>query len=52
MPVTEYDVGPGAYGVAVGADGTVWATLVERGELVRLHPDGRTTRISLDADQS
>ena len=27
MLVTEYDVGPGAYGVAVAADGAVWTSL-------------------------
>jgi hypothetical protein len=27
MLVTEYDVGPGAYGVALAADGAVWTSL-------------------------
>jgi hypothetical protein len=35
MLVTEYDVGPGAYGVAVAADGAVWTSLTGRGG-----PDG------------
>ena len=39
MLVTEYDVGPGAYGVAVAADGAVWTSLTGRGELARVGPD-------------
>jgi virginiamycin B lyase len=41
MLVTEYDVGPGAYGVALAADGAVWTSLTGRGELARVGPDGR-----------
>jgi virginiamycin B lyase len=52
MFVTEYDVGPGAYGVAVDADGAVWTTAVERGELVRLDPNGARSRVRLDGGQS
>ena len=36
---TEYDVGPGAYGVAIAADGAVWTSLTGRGELARVGPD-------------
>ena len=49
MLVTEYDVGPGAYGVAVAADGAVWTSLTGRGELARVGPDGQVSRIRLDA---
>lgn len=52
MRITEYDVGPGAYGVAIAADGAVWTSLVERGELVRLAPDGSCTRVGLDSPRS
>jgi streptogramin lyase len=52
MRVTEYDVGPGAYGVALAADGAVWASLPERGELVRLGPGGHVSRVRLDAAES
>jgi virginiamycin B lyase len=41
MIVTEYEVGPGAYGVALGADGAAWTSLTGRGELARVgrgHP--------------
>jgi hypothetical protein len=41
MLVTEYDVGPGAYGVALAADGAVWTSLTGRGELARVGPDGQ-----------
>lgn len=51
MRITEHAVGPGAYGVAIGADGTVWTSLVERGELARLDPDGTCTRIDLGSSQ-
>jgi virginiamycin B lyase len=47
MTVTEYDVGPGAYGVALAADGAAWTSLVERGELARVGPGGDVSRISL-----
>ena len=43
MPITEYEVGPGAYGVAIDADGGVWTTLVELGELARLGKVGRSS---------
>ena len=36
MIVTEYEVGPGAYGVALGADGAAWTSLTGRGELARV----------------
>ena len=49
VDVTEYDVGPGAYGVALAADGAAWTSLVERGELVRVGPDGQVSRIKLEA---
>src|SRR6185437_11966527 len=52
MLVTEYDVGPGAYGVAVAADGAVWTSLTGRGELARVGPDGQVSRIPLDTGQS
>jgi virginiamycin B lyase len=52
MRVTEYEVGPGAYGVAIAADGAVWTTRVDAGELVRLDPDGELSRISWDAPRS
>ena len=48
MAVTEYDVGPGAYGVAIAADGAVWTSLVERGELARVGPGGQVSRVRLD----
>ena len=44
MAVTEYDVGPGAYGVALAADGAVWTSLTGRGELARVGPDGTESR--------
>ena len=52
MLVTEYDVGPGAYGVAVAADGAVWTSLTGRGELARVGPDGQVSRIRLDPGPS
>jgi virginiamycin B lyase len=52
MIVTEYEVGPGAYGVALGADGAVWTSLTGRGELARVGPDGQVSRVSLDSAQS
>lgn len=52
MRVTEYDVGPGAYGVALAADGAVWTSLPERGELVRVGQSGHVRRVRLDAVQS
>ena len=52
MLVTEYDVGPGAYGVALAADGAVWTSLTGRGELVRVGPDGQVSQIRLDTGQS
>jgi len=52
MIVTEYDVGPGAYGVALAADGAAWTSLVERGELARVGPGGDVSRISLPDAQS
>ncbi|WP_147916091.1 virginiamycin B lyase [Ruania zhangjianzhongii] len=50
--MTEHEVGPGAYGVGIAADGAVWTSLVPGGELVRLDPDGRSARIELDSPQS
>ncbi len=38
--VIEYDVGPGAYGVAAGREGAMWTGRVGAGELVRIGPDG------------
>lgn len=38
MRISEYDVGPGAYGVAQAADGSVWVAL-EAGALVQLTAD-------------
>src|SRR5262249_43096353 len=52
MAVTEYDVGPGAYGVALAADGAVWTSLTGRGELARVGPDGQVSRVRLDIGQS
>jgi len=52
MIVTEYEVGPGAYGVALGADGAAWTSLTGRGELARVGPDGQVSRVSLDSEQS
>ena len=49
MAVTEYDVGPGAYGVALAADGAVWTSLTGRGELAR---DGQVSRVRLDTGES
>ena len=52
MRVTEHEVGPGAYGVGIAADGAVWTSLVPSGELARLDPDGTSTRIELDSPAS
>jgi virginiamycin B lyase len=52
MIVTEYDVGPGAYGVALAADGAACTSLVERGGLARVGPGGDVSRISLPDAQS
>ena len=52
MVVTEYDVGPGAYGVALATDGAVWTSLTGRGELARVGPDGQVSRVGLDTGQS
>jgi virginiamycin B lyase len=52
MVVTEYNVGPGAYGVAIGADGAVWTSLVERGERARVAPGGQVSRVRLDPADS
>jgi len=52
MRVTEYDVGAGAYGIALAADGAVWTSLPERGELVRVGQSGPVRRVRLDAAQS
>jgi virginiamycin B lyase len=52
MRVTEYDVGPGAYGVAQAADGAVWTSLPKCGELVRVGPGGHVSRVRLNAAQS
>jgi len=52
MIVTEYEVGPGAYGVTLGADGAAWTSLTGRGELARVGPDGRVSHVSLDSAQS
>jgi hypothetical protein len=49
MIVTEYEVGPGAYGVALGADGAAWTSLTGRGELARVGPDGQVSHVSLDS---
>ena len=51
MVVTEYDVGPGAYGVAVATDGVVWTSLVERGELAGVGPDRTLWYTLLAADR-
>ena len=37
----------GPYGVAVGADGTVWATLQSGNRLVRITPDGALSEIEI-----
>lgn len=52
MIVTQYDVGPGAYGVVAAADGTTWTSLVERGELACVSPGGQVSRVRLKAGQS
>ena len=52
MDVIQYDVGPGAYGVARADDGAVWTSLTGRGELARVSPDGQVSRIQLDTGQS
>jgi len=52
MIVTEYEVGPGAYGVTLGADGAAWTSLTGRGELARVGPDGQVSHVSLDSAQS
>jgi virginiamycin B lyase len=52
MVVTEYDVGPGAYGVAIATDGVVWTSLVERGELAGVGPGGQVSRVPLDSARS
>ena len=52
MIVTEYEVGPGAYGVTLGADGAAWTSLTGRGELARVGPDGQVSHVSLDNAQS
>lgn len=49
MRIIEHEVGPGAYGVGIAADGAVWASRVEAGEVVRLDPDGTFTRWELDS---
>jgi virginiamycin B lyase len=51
MIVTEYEVGPGAYGVTLGADGAAWTSLTGRGELARVGPDGQVSQVSLDNAQ-
>jgi hypothetical protein len=50
--ITEYQVGPGAYGVAISADGSVWTSLVDRGALARVSPDGQASQLQLDSAQS
>ena len=52
MVVTEYDVGPGAYGVAIATDGVVWTSLVERGELagVGLQPGAEPHGLAIASD--
>jgi virginiamycin B lyase len=52
MIVTEYEVGPGAYGVTLDADGAAWTSLTGRGELARVGPDGQVSHVSLDSAQS
>jgi virginiamycin B lyase len=52
MIVTEYEVGPGADGVTLGADGAAWTSLTGRGELARVGPDGQVSHVSLDNAQS
>lgn len=52
MVITECNVGPGAYGVAVAVDGAVWTSMVERGELARVAPDGQVSRVRLDPADS
>jgi hypothetical protein len=50
--ITEYQVGPGTYGVAVSADGSVWTSLVDRGALARVSPVGQASQLQLDSAQS
>ena len=52
MIITEYDVGPGAYSVALAADGMAWTSLTERGELAGVRPDQQVRRVRLEAGQS
>ena len=52
MVVTEYNVGPGAYGVAIAAGGAVWTSLVGRGELACVAPGGQVSRVGLDSPDS
>jgi len=42
----------GPYGVAVGADGTVWATLQSANTLVRITPDGTMTELDVPTHAS
>ena len=42
----------GPYGVAVGADGTVWATLQSANTLVRITPDGTMTEFDVPTHAS
>lgn len=48
MMTTTYEVGPGAYGMAIDPAGRAWTTLVERGELVRVGPDRVLDRFPLE----
>jgi virginiamycin B lyase len=52
MVITEHQIGPDAYGVAITPDGTVWTTLVNRGEVAALYPDGNIARVSLGSELS
>jgi virginiamycin B lyase len=45
FPATAQSAGP--YGVAVGADGTVWATLQQTNRLLRVATDGRATELDV-----
>jgi virginiamycin B lyase len=52
---TRYTIEPvrgGPYGVAVGADGTVWATLQSANMLVRITPDGTMTVLDVPTHAS
>jgi len=56
MIVTEYEVGPGAYGVALGADGAAWTSLTDRDgsitQEVGFEPGAEPHGIALGPDRS